>query len=116
MRSIFGALVVLALAFGASLPASADQSLEREIDAEYNCVSVSYATFADSLRIIANGGREIALGFTLDEPGEGVGLVVYIAPEVCASATGSGQPPLSPNEPAKTVSKLDKCPTYPALP
>ena len=67
------ALAVLALAMVPLPYAAAD-----------DCVEVSTATFSEGMRIIANAGRNIALGFRSGDPGDGVAFVVIITPSVCS--------------------------------
>lgn len=74
-----------------------------------SCWSISVDRFADRLRVIATPGREIALGLTADSPGEGVGLVMYIAPSTCTGL--GGVPPLT-----DSASAASGAPSYPALP
>lgn len=102
----FGALSLAILVFVVALPVAGASN-----DTEANCVSVGLTDMVDKLRIIAYTGREIALGFGTDQPGEGIGFVVYVAPSVCTGLGGlstqsaSSQPPV-PRE----------IPSYPALP
>lgn len=58
------------------------------------CVEVTTATFSEGMRVIANAGRQIALGFRSGDPGDGVAFVVIITPSVC-SGLGLGTGGLS---------------------
>lgn len=49
-----------------------------------DCVAINTATFSDTIRVIANTGRQIALGFKSSEPGNGAAFVVIITPSVCS--------------------------------
>lgn len=57
-----------------------------------DCVELNTATFSEGFRVIANAGRQVALGFRSGTPGDGVAFVVIITPAVC---TGLG---VSPSE------------------
>lgn len=100
-----GAFVALALAALAFVPVALGSSDEPE---DPDCVSVGVSNMVEGLRVIAYAGREIALGFEADQPGEGVGFVVYLAPSVCTGLGGIGMqassgfalPPEEPSFPA----------------
>lgn len=47
------------------------------------CVQVEYANFGSGLHVIANSGREIALGLVSGYPGEGIGAILIITPSLC---------------------------------
>lgn len=49
-----------------------------------DCVEVTTTTFSEGLRVIANSGRQLALGFRSGEPGDGLGFVLIITPAVCS--------------------------------
>lgn len=76
MTAIPRALFVLALFTLATLP--------MPLAAADDCVEVSTATFSEGTRIIANAGRQLALGFRTASPGDGLGFVVIITPSVCS--------------------------------
>lgn len=104
----FGAAIVLIAVLVASAPVYAAGG-EPE---QPNCFSVGWTNMVDTLRVIAYAGREIALGFETDQPGEGVGFVLYLAPSVCTGVGGlSGiQSNTAANPPPAEI------PSYPALP
>lgn len=52
------------------------------------CVEMILASYADGLRIIADTGQSIALGFATGFPGDGVGYTIRITPSLCS---GVGQ-------------------------
>lgn len=100
-----GVLTLTLLVLGALplAPASAELA---------DCVTLETASFAERLRIIAHGGRQIALGFATPAPGDGVSMVAYISPTLC---TGIGLPsPITATsgEPVVVV----EAPSYPGLP
>lgn len=47
------------------------------------CIEMILANYASGLRIIANTGDSIALGFASGYPGDGVGYVAIITPSLC---------------------------------
>ena len=49
-----------------------------------DCVEVNTTTFSEGLRVIANAGRQLALGIRSGEPGDGIGFVLIITPAVCS--------------------------------
>lgn len=100
----FGAALLIALVLAVPAVPAAGEEPETP-----NCFSVGWTNMVDTLRIIAVAGREIALGFETDQPGEGLGFAVYVAPSVCTGLGGL------PSMTAGTAS-VPPVPSYPALP
>lgn len=53
------------------------------------CIDVEYWSFGEGLHVIADTGREIALGVTSSSPGDGIAAVLIITPALC-SGVGVG--------------------------
>jgi len=47
------------------------------------CIDVEYSTFGEGLGVIATTGRQLALGFVSDSPGDGLGFILIITPALC---------------------------------
>lgn len=67
-----------------------------------DCVEVLTQTYGDGLRVIANAGRQIAIGAQASTLGDGTRVVVVITPAVCGGL-GVGISDMSGQSPAPTV-------------
>lgn len=83
-----------------------------------DCVEVSTTTFSEGLRVIANAGRQLALGFRSGEPGDGVGFVIIITPSVCSGfgLSGMGLEGVDPHHLAGEARNTISDPTFLPLP
>lgn len=95
-------LLAAALVVAAALP------LAHAGDTGSDCITLEADSFSERLAVIAYGGRELALGVTAPDPGDGIALVAYITPSVC---TGLGAPVSAGRGSVDT-----DVPRYPALP
>ncbi|HUR68316.1 MAG TPA: hypothetical protein VM370_03655 [Candidatus Thermoplasmatota archaeon] len=81
-----------------------------------DCVELDTATFANGLHVIANAGRQLALGFQSDTPGDGMSFVVIVTPSVCSGVGLGDGLDLSGLAPEDVEDVLEQTPVYPLLP
>lgn len=93
-----GVLVLILAAALAPPPAAAS-----------DCIQVMQLDWGEGLRVIANTGRQIALGLVSEMPGDGQGIIVIITPSVCGPL-GVG---LTGND---STHEIEKVPSYLPLP
>ena len=61
-------------------------------DGPDDCIEMILQSYASGLRIIANAGESIALGFASGYPGDGVGYTIVITPGLCGGVGGQVAP------------------------